>query len=273
MTIATISRQFGSNGDGVAQKLAQILHAELYTRDTLEEALESLGVDEREVLLFDERRPRPWEGLTVDKERYAHFLRVAILDRARADRVVFVGRGAQLILAPVPEVFNARIVAPFERRVQRAREEYGESEEGARRLVRHHDHDRAGFYRFFFGIDWDDPTHYDVVFNTGRMDSVHVAEAIADAMARTSSTASDERASATLDDLHLAAVVSARIRFQVHLPPRYLDVTARDGIVTLGGTAGSPVQVQRCVEIAESVPGVNGVINEVQVMPQYIGTV
>lgn len=273
MTIATISRQYGSNGDGVAQKTAQLLRVEVCDKESIERSLRSLGIEKQEVLRFDEKRPPIWSSFSVDKDRYAQFLRLAILDQARSGTVVFVGRGAPVILRDIPAVLNVRIIAPFETRVRRALAEFSGREDHARRLVKQHDHDRAGFYRYFFDADWDDAGLYDITLNTARIDSSVAAEMVVDALAMKQSEQADVASLELLEDRYLAALVAARIRFTSELSLPFLDVHAHSGTVTLAGTVSNQGLIDRCVSIAQAVPGVQQVVSDLQVIPHYIGTV
>jgi len=73
--------------------------------------------------------------------------------------VVFVGRGAGFILRDRPCV-HVRLVAETAFRVRRVMQVRWVGEDQAMAMIRANDEERAAFHRRFFGVDWNDPTHY-----------------------------------------------------------------------------------------------------------------
>jgi cytidylate kinase len=269
MAVITISREFGSNGDEIAHAIASKLKLELVDRHSVEQFLARYGVDESQIQRYDEKKPGVWDLFSTGKERYAHYVRLAVFDVARSGRAVVLGRGAQMILGDVPGVLHVRVVAPLEVRVERIVEHFSASETQARRMIHHNDHDRAGFHRAFHDCNWDDVRLYDMIINTGRLTPGLGVDLIAAAYSQLEKSVQVQDTHAVLEDLFLAQEVIGRIRFSEGILVRFLDVRALRGVVTVTGVVSSEALIQRCTDVASSVQGVTKVVTDLQLVPEY----
>jgi cytidylate kinase len=123
---------------------------------------------------------RRGESGVLTAENYVERMSAAIRALAEQGNAVFVGRGAQLILAGVPGVLHVHIFASPEIRAQRIQERRGlADEQAALQIVRKADERRrAWFRRFFTGANWKDPRYYDLMINTGRVPAQTTVELI-----------------------------------------------------------------------------------------------
>jgi len=169
MSVITVSRQLGSLGTEIAWKLAAVLHYEFIDKEGIGKALASYGIPEPDLEKFDEKKPPLWDCLQIQRRKFLHFIQGVIYDFARRGKVIIVGRGGQVLLRDLPGVMHLRIIAPFEVRIRRLREQSGGDEKQATRILRRSDRDSAGFIRSFFDVDWDEPALYDLVINTQKL--------------------------------------------------------------------------------------------------------
>lgn len=95
-----------------------------------------------------------------------------------AGDVVIVGRGAQAILREAPDVLHVRIIAPTDVRIQRIMDEAHIEEDEARRLIMRKDRATAEYLGRFFDIDWENPSLYHMILNTGKLPVEAAAQAI-----------------------------------------------------------------------------------------------
>jgi cytidylate kinase len=261
MPIVTFSRQSGSLGTQIARSLAESLALPLLDKESLERRLAEHGIASASLEKYDEKRPGFWEIFSSDKNRYLHFLKTVIYQFAGEGSGVLLGRGAQVLLAGVPEVLHVRIVAPVELRRRRVQEALRCDDRQAEQIRRHTDTDRAGFHRFFFNVNWDDAELYDLILNTSTL-SVEAAVAILRSAVETGFAGRQEESfRRTIADRCLQQEVETRILFEEKVPVKFLEALARDGIVTLNGTVNTRAAVERCEEIAAAVPGVKRVEN------------
>ncbi len=168
----TVSRERGSGGSILAQKLAERFDYTLLHRDIIDRICESTGYKRRLVELLDghsRSQVRLWFesvllGTYVDAGDYVKHLLEVIYSISELGGVVVVGRGANFILGP-ERGFHIRVVAPPDVRVRNLMEREGHTERDARREVERSDHERADFIRKVYGRSIDDPLGYDLIIN------------------------------------------------------------------------------------------------------------
>lgn len=180
-----ISRELGSQGEQVADQLAQCLNWSKYDREILTYMSEQEEVRRRLYQALDERQ-RGWLQQLIDlfepmgtdamRTRDEYFRRMcqSVIAIAQHEHAVFVGRGANFILPP-SRGLSVRIVAPLKRRIARVMETTGLSEREARRRIYELDAQRAEFLVMHFGPRPYDPRRYDLVLNGGAMSVLDMA--------------------------------------------------------------------------------------------------
>jgi cytidylate kinase len=206
--VVTISKQAGCGGDEIALKVSRILGYAYFDKSLMVDLAKSLGVSEEDIVDFSEddyrvqgfvekilRRKRPVATSIImrsntivrkslDEEEVLSLIQTVINSLAKRGKAVIVGRGGQAILKDEVGVLHVRIVAPLavrvKRIVERARPFRLEfSQEDALKLIEDSDKATAEYLRRFYNIDWEDPTMYEMVLNTGKMDLSTAAKIIA----------------------------------------------------------------------------------------------
>lgn len=87
---------------------------------------------------------------------------------AAAGNAVIVAHGAAIALGDVSGVLRVLVTAsPSTRAARLAADGHGIS--GARKMVEDSDTGRADFFRRFYKLDYEEPTHYDLVINTDHL--------------------------------------------------------------------------------------------------------
>jgi cytidylate kinase len=180
--VLTVSREFGSGGGTVAQRVANRLSWNLIDKNLVDEIASRAKVDPDLARTRDERidswlhrvsRRALWSGgpehsATIaptdvfDAETMATLARNLIEDAYSRGQAVIVGRGAQCILQNRPDVFHVFIYAPMHDKVERVRERVASSG-NIEELIRTTDRRRAEFVKFHFGCDWSNPHLYDAM--------------------------------------------------------------------------------------------------------------
>ena len=115
----------------------------------------------------------------VDEQKYLALIQRIIYDLAKRGKTVIVGRGGQAILRDKEGVLHVRIVAPVAVRVERIVKNEKMSREDALKLIENKDKTTDEYLRRFYNIDCANPTIYDMVLNTSRIDLDTAAELIA----------------------------------------------------------------------------------------------
>lgn len=171
MSVITISREFGSEGDTIAQKAAQTLGYHFVDRKFIGTILGQYGYVE-----FDkeyESLPTFWERFDAqrDKQRdlMVNMLNQVIQAVAQHGNVVILGRSGFEVLGGFADVFHVRLQAPLPVRVGRVMEQQKITFEEAESLVKETDKVRVAFVEEFYRVSWGDIHAFDLVINTGKI--------------------------------------------------------------------------------------------------------
>ena len=180
--IIAISRQTGAYGENIAAELSHLTGFPLVDKEILEAIARDFGVQRRVVELMDERAQSELEswfegmmtGRIIDSSDYLRALAKTIGAISNYGEMIIMGRGANVILGP-EKSFRLRVIASLESRIKRISEQMNIDTDKAGATVTADDSARAAFMKKSFGVDPDDPSHYDLILNTDRFS---VADAV-----------------------------------------------------------------------------------------------
>ena len=180
--IITISREFGSGGREIGEKLAQQLSIPFYDKEILQRTAEKSGLSQdfianaeshsRKSFLFsiatapysDMKFSYQYETPVTDQAYFAQSQ--VIRELAEANNCVIVGRCADYILREEEKLLRIFIVASPDDRLRRVVDEYGMEEKDASSKIKKADKARASYVRHYTGEEWGDVKNYDLVINT-----------------------------------------------------------------------------------------------------------
>ncbi len=213
MSVITVSRQFGSGGDLIAERVCSLLGYRYLDKWLLRQTASEVGLSQDEAVDFSEdsykarsffeslfgprqrvvatitTRSRDASGVDnievseLDEGQAIGLVKAAVLKAYEGDKFILVGRGSQAILHDKPGVLHVRIVAPTEQRIERIREQENVSASEAYDIVARHDLATSQYLERFFQIDVDDPALYHLIINTGKCDIEAAAQIITSAVA------------------------------------------------------------------------------------------
>jgi len=193
MSVITISREFGSGGDVIAQQVAQILGCHFVDQKFVSTILGQYGYVE-----FDKEYanlPTFWERFDAQREKHRdvmmNMLNRVIRAIAHHGNVVILGRSGFEILGGFADVLHVRLQAPFSVRVKRIMEEQQITTEQAESMVKQSDKVRTAFVEEFYRVSWNAIHAFDLVINTGKITPAAAVNWIVDA-ARASMISPDE---------------------------------------------------------------------------------
>ncbi len=271
MAIITISRQLGSRGSIIAEKIKDELGYNFLEKKSLEKLMSKYGVSGEYVNTFDEKKPSFWENLALDKDRYFHFMKKAILDIAGEGDSIILGRGGQVILKNLPTILRLRIIAPMEQRLIRVKELYKCDNYNAEQIIKKNDQDRAGYHKFFFQTDWESPVLYDLIFNTRLFTEEMIVNIVKRLMTTRSFIEKKNKDERQLEDLCLEHEIISRIFYKENISIQFFDVISVSGTVTLRGASVSNKEILHCEETVKDISGVIDVKNEISLIPISYG--
>ncbi|MFP3040984.1 cytidylate kinase family protein [Treponema primitia] len=269
MAIITISRQLASLGDETANELAKLLDYRFVDKLSLEERIKSYGVEGRKLEKYDERKPSFFASLSQDRDDYLHYLKTAMLTEAGEGSCVFIGRGASAVFKHIPGVLSVFLVAPIDIRCERVKSYFHCDDKRARQIIDQSDRDRMGFHRYFFDIDWKDPSNYHLTLNTGNLHPALAAGIIKELRDRSVASDTESQSVARLKEMTLGQQIIHHVLYEKELPVHFLEAVVSGGNVILYGVANSQALVEAAVSAAKEFAGVAGVQTEIQVVQEY----
>ena len=171
MSVITISREFGSEGDSIARKVAQTLGYHFVDQKFIGHVLGQYGYVE-----FDkeyQKLPTFWERFDAQRETQRDVM-MDMLNRviqavAHHGDAVILGRSGFEVLGGFANVFHVRLQAPFSVRVGRVMSGQKLTYEEAETLVKENDKVRLAFVEEFYRVSWGTIQAFDLVVNTGKV--------------------------------------------------------------------------------------------------------
>ncbi len=174
--VVTVSRLAGSGGRALATEISRRLGIELQDQSMVQRIVQDRRLEDSLVGELDETgisQSRLWMKGVLNqrifmKEQYHHDL-VRIVGRLAArGGVVFLGRGANLILGERADL-RIRVVAPEKSRTENLRKRLDISHAEARLLIEETDRRREDFVQQVFHTEPGLPQNYDLVLNSDRL--------------------------------------------------------------------------------------------------------
>lgn len=166
--VITISRELGSGGRVVAERLASILNWSLWDKELVNAIARNASVQSKVVESFDEKAISEIEvmmrAIMGEHELggflYSRHLARAVISIAKRGNAIILGRGANFLLKGALRV---RVHATNEVRVANLKRFEGWTEDQAIEAIRKSDRERSVFVRRMFRRDVNDPEAYDLV--------------------------------------------------------------------------------------------------------------
>jgi cytidylate kinase len=197
MPVITIGRQFGAGGTTVGEMLARELKADLLESRIIDEVAHRLQLPKEEVEAEDEQpgsllhrllmalgsasgepmiqpEATAWNPPNVDpvfdtRRAVLEITQHVIKEAARAGNVIIVGRGGAYILHDFDGALHVFLRAAESVRIKAVMARLKLSEEEARHRLKHTDENWTAYIKQVYGHERNQPSHYDLVLDTGRL--------------------------------------------------------------------------------------------------------
>lgn len=176
--IITISREFGSGGREIGEKLAKELNIPFYDKEIILKAAEDSGLsadyieaEEQKVTssmmysmsagyVTNDFRPASDKIYTAQLKAIKHY--------AEQAPCVIVGRCADYILKDYDNCINVFVSADEDFKVDRIMRIYGVKKSEAEKRIREIDKRRAKHYKYYTAKNWGSIENYHMCINTGK---------------------------------------------------------------------------------------------------------
>lgn len=184
--IITISRQIGSGGAYIGQKLSQILGMRYVDREIISQAAKEFSILEEDIESKDEKIPSFWESFFqscicspdvylppqyfVPTEEAIFKVEANIIEKiAQEHPAVIIGRCGSHILREYPNHISIFLYADTAFRQERIEEIYHVSKEEALKMIEQSDSERGRYHQLLIGKSWYDASQYDMCINTSKI--------------------------------------------------------------------------------------------------------
>jgi cytidylate kinase len=264
MSIITISRGLFSSGQVLAERVASLLGYRCMSRELLIEAATRYEIPEAKLTELLETPPEVTPISPEHVRLYRVVMQAAMCEVAQGGKLVYHGYGGQALLTGIQHVLKVRLLAPLAYRVARVREQRKMDQASAYLYIARVDEIRARRVREFFGVDWQDPRHYDLLLNLGRLSLEEAAQRVVERAKHPEfqPTPASEQA---LQDLTMKARIEAALAMDPQTRDVSPNVLAQQGTVNVWGVLPGFGLEREVMRVIESVPGVREVVPDLRV--------
>jgi cytidylate kinase len=266
MAIITISREMGSGGIPIAHRAAEKLGYTLIDGEAIAKVAPSYGLSLESIEKADEKPPAFVEKMDEQSEVDLRQIQLIILEYALKGNVIIYGRGGQDLLEGIGSVLRVRFIAPFELRVERWAEREWLDPDLARIMVRKNDQQRAGFIKYYFDRDWEDPLGYDLVINTERLSEDMAVKLICDGIKDKNLVEQKGTSKKVLSDLILQKKAEIAVLSSKDIEAHHMGVSVEEGVITLDGHVHSEKERRSALQLVSGISSTMDVVDHLKVI-------
>ena len=171
--IITISREYGSGGREVGEKLAKRLGIDFYDKEIITLLAKESGLSEDTIKNWAEKEVSGFfyginaaRGIIPIPDRIFSARRKVLNELADQGDCVIVGSCGDYILKDRDNIKSFFLYAPVEMRKQRAVEVYGDDLAAYPNMIKRKDEERRDYYTHFTSYKFGDYKNYDACLNT-----------------------------------------------------------------------------------------------------------
>jgi len=172
-TIVTVSREFGSGGHEIAEKIASDLGLKFYDRGMLDEIAQEMNIKVEVLEKYDEKPKNIMLSRKVGK--YSSSMEEILAEmqfdfiRKKAEEgesFVIVGRCSESVLRNVEGLISIFVNGNKECKIERVMKKYVLSRQEAVRKMERHDYKRKKYHNRHSDHKWGDSRYYDICVNS-----------------------------------------------------------------------------------------------------------
>lgn len=185
MSVITISKEFGTEGEKIASQTAERLGYAYIGQELVAEIAKELNISEGEVatfrktsqsriLRFVDRYTCSIVQKVVDREHgclddknYYEVTRKLVQNVYEADNVIILGWGGQCILRGKPDTLHVRLIKDNYLKIKKIMETQNLSHKAAKDFIEREEGDLKAYIKHYFNEDWNAAHLYDLIINMG----------------------------------------------------------------------------------------------------------
>jgi hypothetical protein len=194
---------------------------------------------------------------------YLALVQAALIEEVESGSAVYHGLAGHLLLKGVPGLLRVRIIAPLEFRIRMAGERMNLGRKETLEHIEKIDRDRQEWTKFLYGVEWGDPSLYDLVVN---LESISLEQAcgMVAALVQDGGFAFTPERRMAMSDIRLASRVRAQLARDPYTSHLEVEVESRGGSLTIRGDVAEEMQEawEAIRRAAEAIPGVTSLTAE-----------
>ena len=266
MAVIAFTQEMATLGSDVAMGVCEALGLEMVRHEVGDQVAGKMHVKKSLIRRLREGKAGPFERWTADEKSISIFTAEEVLGLAVKGNVLVRGWGATMILRSVPHIPCVRVCAPMDVRVQRLMKRLETDDE---KLARHEieidDQARATRMAEHFGVQWGDPTLYDLTLNTERLPVATCVDMVV-GLVKSASFQETAQSRQHLADLSLRAHARAALKANPATSDINVVIEAKDGRLTLRGIVANEREHALCHQVVAAVSGTAGVEDQLTTM-------
>lgn len=171
--VITISREYGSGGHDIGNRLAELLDVPFYDKEIVDMTAQKYSVDAKRLSEMEEQSklpfslPQAFSSLSESDDQLFIRQSQTIFELAQSSCVI-VGRCADFVLRNHPNRFSFFLYSGMKERIEHIKRKPGiyPASDPAQQVLRM-DKRRAAYYKYYTGQEWGQPTNYHLCIDTG----------------------------------------------------------------------------------------------------------
>jgi len=168
MTVITISRELGSGGLEIAERVARALSYEYADKRTVDGIFQQYGLTKFEDVYSSV--PSFLDLINADNLLIVSMANEILEALAQRGNIVILGRAGFAVLANYADVLHVRLEAPLADRAQRVMRREGLADlQAAEERVTEDDDVHRKYVQRYYDKQWDEPANFALVLDTGAL--------------------------------------------------------------------------------------------------------
>lgn len=184
--VITINRQYGSGGRTVGEMLAKKMNIHYYDNELTKLASDESGINESLFKNVDEKLANTpffrlsksaYKGKLIppdsdeftSTENLFNYQAKIIRELAQEQSCVIMGRCANYVLRDYPNVLSVFVHAPKDFCMKQAAKKHSMSTKELEKYIIKTDKNRAGYFKYFTGMEWTDARNYDLCLDSSKL--------------------------------------------------------------------------------------------------------
>jgi len=269
MALVCIAREEGIDAQRIGSAIAQEIGFDFFDKAKLEQLMIDLGLKPGALKKYDEVKPGFWASLSEERDDYLHYLEYALYKTASLQDSVILGRGAHVIFSNCPGVITLKLVAPLHWRLNQVKIQFQGDEKKALQYIKQTDENRKGFTRYFFNIDWSDAASYSVTINVATVSEQALLSIIKTMTEEIKTKEADKAFSLYISNHYKAVQIVDTVIYKHGIPINFFEAEVQGDKAILHGVSSVEPTIERALELAKTVPGINSVENAIQLIQDY----